>query len=273
MTWSTGCTAGRSEGAAPRALRLFPVLCAAGLLAACAAPPVPPPRVAASPGSSPIRSNAAYNRSYVVHGRRYHVLPACAGYENRGIASWYGPGFNGHRTSTGEVYNMYAMTAASKVLPLPCWVRVTNLRNGRQVVVKVNDRGPFVANRIIDLSYAAARRLGMIGTGTAIVELQAVDPGRPASNPPPPRAETQGAPRPRLYLQVGAFAQHDNARHLATALKDLGFGPVVVSRLPRADKQTLYAVRLGPLVDVSALDAAARKMRSVGIHGFRVRVE
>lgn len=168
---------------------------------------------------------------------------------------------------------MYGLTAASKVLPLPCWVRVTNLRNGRQVVVKVNDRGPFVANRIIDLSYAAARRLGMIGTGTAIVELQAVNPGRPANNPPPPRAETQGAPRPRLFLQVGAFASRHNAGRLATALKDLGFGPVVVSRLLRAGKQTLYAVRLGPLGGVGALDDAARKMRAVGIHGFRVRVE
>jgi len=234
---------------------------------------MPPPRVAAQAMSAPRRANAPYNRSYVVRGRRYHVLPACAGYEDRGIASWYGPGFNGHRTSTGEVYNMYTMTAASKVLPLPCWVRVTNLRNGRQVVVKVNDRGPFVANRIIDLSYAAARRLDMIGTGTSIVELQAVDPGRPASNPPPPRAEAQGAPRPRLFLQVGAFSKHDNARHLATALKDLGFGPVVVNALHRAGRQTLYAVRLGPLADVAALDSAAQKMRSVGISGFRVRVE
>ena len=234
---------------------------------------MPPPRVTATGASSSRRGNAAYNRSYVVRGRRYHVLPACAGYENRGIASWYGPGFNGHRTSTGAVYNMYAMTAASKVLPLPCWVRVTNLRNGRQVVVKVNDRGPFVANRIIDLSYAAARRLDMIGTGTSIVELQAVDPGRPARNPPPPRAEAQGAPRPRLFLQVGAFSERDNARHLATALKDLGFGPVVISALQHADRKTLYAVRLGPLTDVAALDATARKMRSVGIKGFRVRVE
>lgn len=244
----------------------------AGLLAACAASPMSPPQVAAS-ASSPVRSAAAYNRSYVVYGRRYHVLPACAGYENRGIASWYGPGFNGHRTSTGAVYNMYAMTAASKVLPLPCWVRVTNLRNGRQVVVKVNDRGPFVANRIIDLSYAAARRLDMIGTGTAIVEIQAVNPGHPASNPPAPRAMTQGAPRPRLFLQVGAFAKRDNAHNLATALKDMGFGPVVVSALLRGGKQSLYAVRLGPLADVSSLDAATRKMRSAGIQGFRVKVE
>lgn len=233
---------------------------------------MPPPRMAVG-ASSPRRTNAPYNRSYVVMGRRYHVLPSCAGYEDRGIASWYGPGFNGQRTSTGAVYNMYAMTAASKVLPLPCWVRVTNLRNGRQVVVKVNDRGPFVANRIIDLSYAAARRLDMIGTGTSIVELQAVDPGHPSSDPPPPRAEAQGAPRPRLFLQVGAFSRHDNARHLATALRDLGFGPVVVSVMLSADRQSLYAVRLGPLSDVAALDSAARKMRSVGISGFRVRVE
>lgn len=168
---------------------------------------------------------------------------------------------------------MYGMTAASKVLPLPCWVRVTNLRNGRQVIVKVNDRGPFVANRIIDLSYAAARRLHMIGTGTAIVELQAINPANPAANPPPPRAETQGAPRPRLFLQVGAFARRGNAQHLATALRDMGFGPVVISTLLHGDAKGLFAVRLGPLADVGALDAAAHRMRTVGIKGFRVRVE
>jgi rare lipoprotein A len=251
--------------------RLGLVLSATGLLAACASAPAPRMAPLSSPPAR--RAHAAYNRSYVVHGRRYRVLPACAGYEQRGIASWYGPGFNGHRTSTGEVYNMYGLTAASKVLPLPCWVRVTNLRNGRQVVVKVNDRGPFVANRIIDLSYAAARRLHMVGTGTAIVELQAIDPGRSAANPPPPRAETRGAPSPRLFLQVGAFASQAHAAHLATALKDLGFGPVMVDPLLRAGKRTLYTVRLGPLADVGALDAATQKMSAVGIHGFRVRVE
>ena len=168
---------------------------------------------------------------------------------------------------------MYAFTAASKVLPLPCWVRVTNLKNGRQVVVKVNDRGPFVANWIIDLSYAAARALGMIRSGTAIVEVQAIDPARPAVDPPPPRTEVQGAPAPKLFLQVGAFSGASRARSLATALRDMGFGPVRVTVLLAEARQTLYAVRLGPLPDVKALDAAAQRMRAVGIKGFRVQVD
>ncbi len=106
---------------------------------------------------------------YAVNGKTYHVLPDCQGYHKRGIASWYGTKFHGGRTSDGEIYDMYTMTAANKEVPLPCYVRVTNLENGKSVIVKVNDRGPFVDNRIIDLSYAAAARIGMLGTGTALV--------------------------------------------------------------------------------------------------------
>lgn len=238
------------------------------LLAGCATAPPRPSRAPEARSGVP-----AYNRSYVVGGEHYRVLPRCSGYVAKGIASWYGPGFNGHKTSTGAVYNMYAMTAASKVLPLPCRVRITNLENGRHVVVTVNDRGPFVANRILDLSYAAAKRLGMIGTGTAIVEAQAVDSGHGKANPPPPRSVAQGAPAPRLYLQVGAFTKQTSARHLRTALDALGFGPVVVQRGPILDATRLYVVRLGPLADVKAVDAAAGRMRSLGIKGFQVRVE
>ncbi len=251
-------------------LSRFAVLGAISLLSACASAP---PRIVNSSSTPTPLHDAPYNRVYWVHGHRYHVLPACAGYQQRGIASWYGPGFNGRRTSTGAVYNMYAYTAASKVLPLPCWVRVTNLRNGREVVVKVNDRGPFVANRILDLSYGAARALGMIQSGTAIVEVQAVDPALPAANPPPPPSEAQGAPVPRLFLQVGAFSDQERARRLVTALRDMGFGPVRLAPLLAEPRQALYAVRIGPLANVNALDEAARRMRKVGIKGFKVRVE
>jgi len=115
-----------------------------------------------------------------VMGKRYFVLSSGVGYVERGVASWYGPGFHKVRTSTGEPYDMYAMTAAHKTLPLPAYVRVTNLQNGRSCVVRVNDRGPFVGNRIIDLSYTAAAKLDMLRDGTAMVEvrvLQPVDPG------------------------------------------------------------------------------------------------
>jgi rare lipoprotein A len=118
---------------------------------------------------------------YDVMGKRYFVLSSSVGYAERGVASWYGPGFHKVRTSTGEPYDMYAMTAAHKTLPLPAYVRVTNLQNGRSIVVRVNDRGPFVGNRIIDLSYTAASKLDMLRNGTAMVEVRSIDPGAVAA--------------------------------------------------------------------------------------------
>jgi rare lipoprotein A len=120
---------------------------------------------------------------YEVFGRRYYVLSSSVAYVERGVASWYGPGFHKIRTSTGEPYDMYGMTAAHKTLPLPAYVRVTNLQNGRSVVVRVNDRGPFVGNRIIDLSYTAAAKLDMLRDGTAMVEVRSIDPAAPTSIP------------------------------------------------------------------------------------------
>jgi rare lipoprotein A len=116
---------------------------------------------------------------YEVFGKRYYVLSSSVAYLERGVASWYGPGFHQVRTSSGETYDMYAMTAAHKTLPLPAYVRVTNLENGKSVVVRVNDRGPFVGNRIIDLSYTAAARLDMLRNGTAMVEVRGIDPRAP----------------------------------------------------------------------------------------------
>jgi len=117
---------------------------------------------------------------YEVAGHRYMVLASADGYVERGVASWYGTQFHGLRTATGEPYDMFAMTAAHKTLPLPCYARITNLSNGRSVVVRINDRGPFVANRIIDLSYTAASRLDMIRNGTAFVQVETLSP---ASSP------------------------------------------------------------------------------------------
>lgn len=113
---------------------------------------------------------------YDVMGKRYFVLSSGVGYVERGVASWYGPGFHKVRTSIGEPYDMYAMTAAHKTLPLPAYVRVTNLQNGLSIVVRVNDRGPFVGNRIIDLSYTAASKIGMLRNGTAMVEVRSLEP-------------------------------------------------------------------------------------------------
>jgi len=115
-------------------------------------------------------------KSYVVFGKRYYTKASAKGHVEKGLASWYGKKFHGRKTSSGERYNMYAMTAAHKSLPLPSYVKVTNLKNGRSAVVKVNDRGPFHGKRVIDLSYAAARKLGVVKRGTAMVEVRAIDP-------------------------------------------------------------------------------------------------
>jgi rare lipoprotein A len=140
---------------------------------------------------------------YDVMGKRYFVLSSSVGYVERGVASWYGPGFHKVRTSTGEPYDMYAMTAAHKTLPLPAYVRVTNLQNGRSVVVRVNDRGPFVGNRIIDLSYTAAYKLDMLRNGTAMVEVRSLEPV--SANTPLVAQATPPAPAPGAAPGAGAL--------------------------------------------------------------------
>jgi rare lipoprotein A len=142
------------------------------------APPMPDSVPDAVPRAEP-RARNGNPPFYDVFGKRYYVLSSSAGYWERGVASWYGPGFHKERTSIGEPYNMYGMTAAHKTLPLPAYVRVTNLQNGRSVVVRVNDRGPFVGNRIIDLSYTAAAKLDMLRNGTAMVDVRVIDPMTP----------------------------------------------------------------------------------------------
>src|SRR6478672_12030064 len=152
-----------------------------------AQPPPPPPTgnmADAVPRAEP-RSSHGNPPFYEVNGERYQVLSSSDNYIERGVASWYGPDFQGHNTSSGERYDMYGMTAAHKTLPIPCYARITNLSNGRSIVVRINDRGPFVNNRIVDLSYTAATRLDIVRTGTAFVELRTVGPGEPAIVPAP----------------------------------------------------------------------------------------
>lgn len=218
------------------------------------------------------RSKYGNPDNYTVLGVRYEVLDSSVGYDERGIASWYGTGFDGKRTSSGEIYDMYKMTAAHKTLPLPTYARVTNLANGRSVVVKINDRGPFHENRIIDLSYAAASRLDMLARGTALVEVRAITAGAPPS-PDEVAASAAAAPAPEahpsLYVQVGAFADRANAERMKARLL-LGQVRSVAIQPATADGQRLYRVRIGPLADVGAVDRLTNRLKGLSITDTQV---
>ena len=193
---------------------------------------------------------------YEVMGQRYTVLNDSAGYVERGVASWYGPDFHGQQTSIGEPYDMYTMTAAHKTLPLPAYARVTNLTTGRSIVVRLNDRGPFNANRIIDLSYAAALRLDMVRSGTTLVEVATLQPDGPAP----------GIPKPsEIYAQVGAFSLETNALKLKDRLVAAGLSGVFVKSETTRGKP-LHRVRIGPIESVSAYDALVNQLHALSIN-------
>jgi rare lipoprotein A len=209
---------------------------------------------------------------YEANGQRYQTLPSAVGYRARGIASWYGPDFHGKLTSTREPYDMYAMTAAHPTLPLPSYAQVTNLENGRRVVVRVNDRGPFHDNRVIDLSYTAAHKLGILGPGTGLVEVRAIDPRSPedlriAEGPQPPPER-----RPDVYLQVGAFANRDNALRLQSRVVAAAEGAPSL-KASTLQERALYKVRLGPLSGVEEADRLVAVLAQLGIADHQIVVE
>jgi rare lipoprotein A len=184
LALASACSSAPSSRSSPGYYPLAPPVAPAAVPGAVA----PAPEANTSQGGVPDAVPRVEERSrngnpafYVVAGRRYVVLQNSTGFVERGVASWYGPGFHGVNTAMGEPYDMYAMTAAHPTLPIPCYARITNLSNGRSVVVRINDRGPFVANRIIDLSFSAAQRLDMVRTGTAFVTLEVLSPGSPTN--------------------------------------------------------------------------------------------
>jgi rare lipoprotein A len=308
----------KSAARLPAQLRSGAALLALLALAACATtryvqplppaplpPPPPPAEIAAIPDAAPRaepRSAHGNPPFYDAMGRRYFVLASADGYVERGVASWYGPTFHGNNTSSGEAYNMYGMTAAHKTLPLPTYARVTNLTNGRSVVVRINDRGPFVANRIIDLSYTAAAKLDMLRDGTAIVEVRALAPGAaggvaavpsvapPASaaSPTPapavsatpvaapaliaePAAAEQppvAAPSVAFYLQTGAFSDPANAANQLERLRVAGLASAFI--VPPQGKSQLYRVRVGPVGSVAEYDALAAQLAGLGFADARL---
>jgi len=222
-----------------------------------------------------VEPRSAYGnpRSYVVRGKRYFVMHNSSGYRERGIASWYGTKFHGRLTSSNEPYDMYTMSAAHKTLPLPTYVEVTNLDNGRKVIVRVNDRGPFKANRLIDLSYAAAIKLGMTRTGTALVEIRALRPGAPRkpvqTSPETTTAKTEKA---RLFLQVGAYADRENAERMRQRIHRLVHSDVRVFAQGSQHK-AMYQVRVGPLPNVKEADRMGAKLVLMGFDAPRIVID
>ena len=271
-----------------------------------AAPPAAAPAPSPEPNSIPdavprVEARSRYGNPpfYQVFGKRYYVLSSNVGYVERGVASWYGPGFHKIRTSDGESYDMYAMTAAHKTLPLPAYVRVTNLQNGRSVVVRVNDRGPFVGNRIIDLSYTAALKLDMVRNGTAFVEVRSIDPSATApttslaevvtvplapveSNPSPvskPSPVAVAAPTAApvnvgapLFVQAGAFGDPANAQRLAQRLRGGAYGNVFV-RDDQIAGRRMYRVRIGPVPNVAEFDRIVAALERDGVQDAHLALD
>jgi rare lipoprotein A len=232
--------------------------------------PPPPADINAVPDAVPRaepRSAHGNPPFYDVFGQRYDVLPSAEGYLERGVASWYGPNFHGGNTSSGEPYDMYGMTAAHKTLPLPSYARVTNLRNGKSVIVRINDRGPFVANRLIDLSYTAAAKLDMIRDGTTLVEVQALTPGVPDE-----LARSAETPASALYVQAGAFADPQNAQRTLARLQAAGFANAAIVS-PLTANTHLYRVRLGPVHSVAEFDDITARLAALGFPDARLASE
>ncbi len=191
-------------------------------------------------------------KDYVLNGKRYKVLKTSKGYVKKGYASWYGSKFHGNHTSTQEKYNLYSMTAASPELPLPSYVEVTNLRNGKKVVVRVNDRGPFYPNRILDLSYAAAKKLGFASDGVAPVKIVAIDP----------KSWNKGSQKDNqagIFLQLGAFSERNNAEELSARLHEL-----VSESVKIIYKSNLYRVQIGPFASAVLADKHRELLESKG---------
>ncbi len=203
---------------------------------------------------------------YQVYGETYKVLDSSYNYQERGVASWYGKKFHGRKTSNQEDYDMYAMTAAHKSLPLPTYVRVRNLSNNKSVVVRVNDRGPFVDNRLIDLSYSAALKLDMIQSGTSLVEVTAISYDQPTSKKPPaaPIVVREEASQGNIFVQVGAFGEAANARRRIALVRDSGLGPAFVHE-DKNSSPRLYRVRIGPIADVLEYDSIVAQLQRLGI--------
>jgi len=254
--------------------------------------PAPPRDLASIPDPVPRpepRSRYGNPEKYEVFGKTYRVQRSARGHVERGLASWYGPGFHAERTSSGEPYDMYAMTAAHKTLPIPVYVRVTNLRNGRAVTVRVNERGPFVGDRIIDLSYSAAYKLDMLREGTAPVEIRVIEPGEelpdsrsaglaervlerivPAAIAAPAATNSleSGIGVSSHFLQAGSFSQRANADSMVGRLAAAGIRNALIREV-RIGERSVFRVQVGPVENALEAEDLIERLRLAGIPDAR----
>lgn len=238
--------------------RIIPLVCVLLVATGCAAKRTNATRYPSSPGSKV----PASQRPYTVNGQRYEPLPTHEGFVQTGVASWYGPNFHGKKTSNGETYDMHAMTAAHKTLPLGVFVKVHNNNNSRDAVVRVNNRGPFVKGRIIDLSYAAAKKLGVDVAGTAFVRIEALGYRQDGKD---------GYKAPATYdsgnytVQVGSFKEYANAERLSNEMKKLfGYSDI---RLSNVNGELFYRVYSGKFTSLKAAEKAERNFAEHGYPG------
>ena len=257
---------------------LLLISCGGGVVTERDSAPTKVPDVSKIPDAVPKpepRSKYGNPAQYEVFGKKYYTLTSAEGYREKGIASWYGTKFHGRRTSSGEVYDMYAMTAAHKTLPLPSYAEVTNLKNGRKVIVKVNDRGPFHDNRLIDLSYSAATKLGIVAKGTGLVEVRVITPGKLQKTALAPEAEAapvSPAGAAKMFLQIGAFSTQSRAEQVKNQLQRDIADNITIEPFD-AVQGTLYRVRVGPLASVSYGDSLASKLVGLGFRDSHIVIE
>jgi len=237
----------------------------------------PKPTLSTKEVASILNDGCTINRDrkerYKINGKRYKTLSSSRGFKQRGVASWYGSDFNGKLTACGERYNMYKYTAAHKTLPLPTYLNVQNLRNGKSVIVKVNDRGPFIDKRIIDLSYAAAKKINMLTEGTTFVKITAVseqvaaqamkknDRGIFSSNL---FEKIVLLNKNKIVLQIGAFTEEKGARELKKKVEKLGVNSVFITKI-RSGRTTYYRVRIGPIKTLKSYERVISKLTSLSL--------
>lgn len=238
---------------------VFLCICCLVLLSSCGAKKT----YVAKPSDGSSRTKAT-QRPYTVMGKRYEPLSTHERFTQSGVASWYGKDFHGKKTSNGEIYNMHAMTAAHKTLPLGVFIRVYNTKNSRETIVRVNDRGPFVKGRIIDLSYAAAKKLGVDVAGTAFVKIEALGYQQD-------KAGGKGYKEPVTYdsgsftVQVGAFKEQVNAERLSGEMKPHhGFSEV---RQTNVNGERFFRVYVGKYSSLAAAEQAEDKLAERGYPG------